>query len=86
LEAGEHTPRTVAQLSSQLRRFLDDKAWLENKRIMEILRQIKSNARDTMHQPARDLDISMDEMKVEFTLPMERPLYQLPLQTVLDAV
>ncbi|WP_347259158.1 DUF3375 domain-containing protein, partial [Methylocaldum sp.] len=29
LEAGEHTQRTVAQLSQQLRRFLDDKAWLE---------------------------------------------------------
>jgi len=76
----------VAQLSSQLRRFLDDKAWLKNKRIMEILRQIKSNARDTMHQPPQDWDMSMDEMKVEFTLPMERPLYQPPLQTVLDAV
>lgn len=30
LEAGEHTQRTVAQLSQQLRRFLDDQAWLEN--------------------------------------------------------
>jgi len=86
LEAGEHTQRTVAQLSSQLRRFLDDKAWLENRRIMEILRQIKSNARDTMHQPPQDLAMSMDEMKVEFTLPMERPLYQPPLQSVIDVV
>lgn len=86
LEAGEHTQRTVAQLSSQLRRFLDDKAWLENKRIMEILRSIKSNARDTMQQPAQDLGMLMDDMKVEFTLPMERPLYQPPLQTVIDAV
>ena len=86
LEAGEHTQRTVAQLSSQLRRFLDDKAWLENKRIMEILRSIKSNARDTMQQPPQDLGMLVDDMKVEFTLPMERPLYQPPLQTVIDAV
>jgi hypothetical protein len=87
LEAGEHTQRTVAQLSSQLRRFLDDKVWLENKRIMEILRSIKSNARDTMQQqPPQDLGMLMDDMKVEFTLPMERPLYQPPLQTVIDAV
>ena len=28
----------MAQLSQQLRRFLDDKAWLENRRIMDILR------------------------------------------------
>jgi hypothetical protein len=27
LEAGEHTQRTVAQLSQQLRRFLDDRAF-----------------------------------------------------------
>ncbi|RPE63038.1 uncharacterized protein DUF3375 [Tibeticola sediminis] len=31
LEAGEHTQRTVAQLSQQLRRFLDDRAFLENR-------------------------------------------------------
>jgi len=86
LEAGEHTQRVVAQLSSQLRGFLDDKAWLENRRIMEILRQIKSNARDIMHQPPQDLAMSINEMKVEFTLPMERPLYQPPLQSVIDAV
>lgn len=28
LEVGEHTQRIVAQLSQQLRRFLDDQAWL----------------------------------------------------------
>ena len=28
-----------ARLSEQLRRFLDDKAWLENRRIMDILAQ-----------------------------------------------
>ncbi|MBN1278591.1 MAG: DUF3375 domain-containing protein, partial [Chlorobiaceae bacterium] len=44
LEAGEHTQRTVARLSEQLRRFLDDKAWLENRRIMDILRGIETRA------------------------------------------
>jgi len=33
LEAGEVTQRTVARLSEQLRRYLDDQAWLENRRI-----------------------------------------------------
>ncbi len=50
LEAGEHTQRTVAQLSQQLRRFLDDQAWLENRRITDILHGIEANAlalRDT---------------------------------------
>ncbi len=44
LEAGEHTQRTVALLSQQLRRFLDDQAWLENRRIMDILRSIEAKA------------------------------------------
>lgn len=54
LEAGEHTQRTVAQLSQQLRRFLDDKAWLENRRIMDILHAIETKAltlRDTPPVP-----------------------------------
>ncbi|WP_164139766.1 DUF3375 family protein, partial [Stenotrophomonas maltophilia] len=41
LEAGEHTQRTVAQLSQQLRRFLDDRAFQENRRILELLRSIE---------------------------------------------
>ena len=36
MEAGEQAQRTVAALSQQLRRFLDDQAWLENRRIMDI--------------------------------------------------
>ncbi len=47
LEAGEHTQRTVAQLSQQLRRFLDDQAWLENRRIMDILHGIESQGAGT---------------------------------------
>lgn len=44
LEAGEHTQRTGALLSAQLRRFLDDAAWWENRRIMEILRSVEQRA------------------------------------------
>jgi hypothetical protein len=32
LDAGEQTQATVRTLSDQLRRFLDDQAWLENRR------------------------------------------------------
>ncbi len=44
LEAGEHAQRTVAQLSLQLRRFLDDRAFVENRRILELLRGIENKA------------------------------------------
>jgi len=83
LSAGEHTQRTVAQLSSQLRRFLDDKTWLENKRIMEILRHIKTEARACMDHPPPAAMMDMDEIGLSFMLPMERPMYRPPLQAAI---
>lgn len=75
LEAGEQTQRTVAQLSQQLRRFLDDQAWLENRRIMDILRSIETRAlalRDTA--PAGEI-MGIAESAADIELPMERPLF-----------
>ena len=44
LQAGEMAQRTVARLSEQLRRYLDDKAWLDNRRIMQLVREIEHSA------------------------------------------
>ena len=44
LEAGEVTQRTVAKLSQQLRSFLDSQSYLENKRIIKILKNIEVSA------------------------------------------
>jgi hypothetical protein len=90
LEAGEYAQRTVAQLSQQLRRFLDDKAWLENRRIMDILHGIEGKVlalRDAAPATLRVPDfMQIDEIGVGVELPLERPLYQPPLQTVLTSV
>lgn len=86
LEAGEHTQRTVAQLSQQLRRFLDDQAWLENRRIMDILHGIESKAlalRDNM--PDTDF-MTIDEPAADIRLPLERPLYTPSLKPVIDSI
>jgi len=83
LEAGEHTQRTVALLSMQLRRFLDDQAWLENRRIMEVLHGIEAQAlavRET--QPAGGF-MELDESSPGIELPMERPLYSPPIRPVI---
>ena len=40
LEAGEKVQRTNSRLVEQLRRYLDDQVWLENKRIMDIIKEI----------------------------------------------
>ena len=75
LEAGEQTQRTVALLSQQLRRFLDDQAFLENRRIMDILRGIEAGALAVRaKQPAGDFMVITDTSP-SIDLPMERPLH-----------
>jgi hypothetical protein len=90
LEAGGHAQKTVAQLSQQLRRFLDDKAWLENRRIMDILRSIEAKTvalRDTAPALQREAAFTtIDGITPDVVLPFERPLYQLPIATVLTRV
>jgi hypothetical protein len=80
LEAGEHTQRTVAQLSQQLRRFLDDQAWLENRRIMDILRGIESKALALRDTPPDGAITTIADTSADIELPMERPLYRAPLR------
>ncbi|MFH0780603.1 MAG: DUF3375 domain-containing protein [Pseudomonadota bacterium] len=76
LEAGEHTQRTVARLSQQLRRFLDDQAWLENRRIMDILHSIEAQALAVRENAPKENFIELAEAAATLELPMERPLYR----------
>ncbi len=75
LEAGEHTQRTVAQLSQQLRRFLDDQAWLENRRIMDILHGIEAKALTLRESLPPGEVMSIADTAADIELPMERPLH-----------
>ena len=84
LEAGEHTQRTVAKLSAQLRRYLDDQAFLENKRIMQVLQSIESRAVQIKESMPENDIMDIDEASPRIVLPMERPLYAIPLKPVID--
>jgi hypothetical protein len=75
LEAGEHTQRTVAQLSQQLRRFLDDRAFLENRRILDLLHGIESKALGLREAAPSGTVMHIDDMGAEVELPLERPLF-----------
>ena len=78
LEASEHTQRTVARLSQQLRRFLDDQAWLENRRIMDILHGIETNALALRETPPAGDMIDIAGTGADIRLAMERRLYAPP--------
>jgi len=80
LGAGEQTQRTIARLSEQLRRFLDDQAWLENRRIMDLIQNIEQNALEVREQPPKHLDIGLDSTAPHIELPLERPLYSPPVK------
>jgi hypothetical protein len=75
LDAAERTQVTVRQLSEQLRRFLDDQAWFENRRVIDILREIEVSALRLREVPTAGLAMEMDTATPTITLPFERPLY-----------
>ncbi|MCW7541989.1 DUF3375 domain-containing protein [Aquabacterium sp. A7-Y] len=91
LEAGEHTQRTVAQLSQQLRRFLDDRAFVENRRILDLLHGIESKALALRESPPAQGLMAIEAMGADIELPQERPLFTPSVkprlaELVLDAV
>jgi hypothetical protein len=84
LPAVEQTQGTVRQLSQQMRRLLDDKVFLENKRIMQLIRRIESGALATREQPPSGDFMTISAPSVDITLPFERPLYEPTRRVMVD--
>lgn len=80
LEAGEVTQRTVARLSEQLRRYLDDQAWLENRRIMQLIRDIEQKALALRGEVDERTFMELDAAAPAITLPMDRTLFSPPFK------
>jgi hypothetical protein len=75
LDAAEQTQATVRQLSEQLRRFLDDQVWFENRRVIDILRGIESHVLRLRDQKDIPVTMEIDAPAPAIMLPFERPLY-----------
>jgi len=73
-EAAERTQRTVRQISEQLRRFLDDQVWIENRRVVDLVRAVEGLALE-IKDHAPNLGLELDVPGLPISLPMERPLY-----------
>ena len=80
LAAGEVAQRTVARVSEQLRRYLDDQAWLENRRIMQLIRGIEHHALALRDDIPTGTVTEIDDMAPEIQLPFERPLFTPPFK------
>lgn len=83
-EAAERAQRTVRQISEQLRRFLDDQVWLENRRVLDIVREVESAALRVRTLPP-SFGLELDEIGIDIGLPFERPLYQAPIRVDVDS-
>lgn len=73
-DAAERTQQTVRSLTDQLRRFLEDRAWLENRRVLELVRSVEQAALRVRSAPP-DLMLAIDAPGLTVELPFERPLY-----------
>lgn len=86
LAAGEVTQRTIARLSEQLRRYLDDRAFLENRRIMELIRGLEQQALLLRDRPPTGVVAELDDDAAAVELPLERPLFSPPFVAQLQSL
>ena len=84
LPAVEQTQATVRELSKQMGRLLDDKVFLENKRIMQLIRRIESGALATREAPPSGVFLDVAAASVDVALPFERPLYEPSRRVMVD--
>lgn len=80
LEASEKVTATQNNLSSQLRRFLDDKGRLENQRITRLMREVSSEVLDLVKETGvSDFRMQLDETAASIDI-MTRNLHRVPLK------
>jgi hypothetical protein len=85
IDAAERTQTTVRQLSDQLRRFLDDQAWIEQRRVFDLLRSIEGRALRLRDLADPAITAEVDDTGVTVGLPTERPLYRRPDVPAIDS-
>lgn len=84
-EAAERTQSTVRMLSEQLRRFLDDRVWFENRRVLDLARSIEAAAIAVRQQPPEQ-GMHVDEPGIPIVMPLERPLREASGETAVNSL
>ena len=85
LDAGEKVYNTSALLTEQLGKYLDEQTYLENKRIMDLIKKIEKKAIDIRHNPPVKKKFAfMDMVKPQLDSTMTRPLFVPPKTPVVN--
>jgi hypothetical protein len=80
LDSAEAAQHTLVQLSAQLRRHSDDRAGLENRRIMQLIRGIEQRAVALRGRVAEPAFMDIDDASPTLGLPMDRTLFSPPFR------
>jgi flagellar motility protein MotE (MotC chaperone) len=83
--AAGDTQRTVASLSAQLRRFLDERSWMETRRIHDAIKSALAAAMRVGDGELREAGSELPGMGADLALPLERPLYTPRVHARLDS-
>ena len=87
LEAGEKVYKTTAYLAEQLRKYLDDQTYLENKRIMELIKNIEKQAIAVKdHSQLSEFYSEVSDLKPSVELFMSRTLFMPPKNPIINDV
>ncbi|MGE5410112.1 MAG: DUF3375 domain-containing protein, partial [Clostridiales bacterium] len=78
VEAGDKVNKTTHGLIEQLRKYLDSRVRLENRRIIEIIKDIKKTAVDLKDNPPLRKEFFSIEYRPEIEMIMERPEFVPP--------
>lgn len=78
VEAGDKVNKTNSIIIEQLRKYLDDRLFIENRRIMDIINSIETQAVAVKdNAPVNKEFINIDD-KIKFDFTMDRPLFSPP--------
>lgn len=85
LQSGEKISKVSSKLIEQLRRFLDDRAWIENKRILELCKEIQKSAIEIKdNAPVNKNFSSLNGDFVKIDTVFAKSLYKIKSKTEFD--
>lgn len=78
VNAGAHVQETVAALSQQLRRYVDENFLEEERRINQIVREIEGKAVAVRNNQPQEWKMAINGVTPEISFPLDRPLFTPP--------
>lgn len=78
VEAGDKVNKTNSIIIEQLRKYLDDRLFIENRRIMDIINSIETLAVNVKAKAPIQKDFIEIDNKIKFDFTLDRPLFNPP--------